>query len=413
MGDTVRLLHFADLHIGVENYGRLDPATGLNQRLVDFLQRFDELIEFAEEHEADLVLFAGDAFRSRAPTPTQQREFARRIRRLSELGIPIVLLAGNHDLSVMKRRASSVDIFHTLSVPHVIVATSPELLRIETRHGLVQVAAVPYPFRQRLLSREQYRHLPLPELDRRVTQAAVALVERLCSQLDDGLPSVLLGHFSVDTAELGSERGIMVGRDVTLPISALVDERWDYVALGHIHKHQDLNPSAKPPVVYAGSLERVDFGEEGQPKGFCWVEISTSDDGTRTVKWQHIPLAARRFVTIRLDVRDAADPMEVVRNVVAGHDVRDSVVRLLIKMTAAQEPGLRDADLGTLLAEAFYVQINREVERVVRDRLSGMEPAGLTLEHLLERYLISKGITKEQLPVYLRAASPIFGSEPG
>ena len=56
--EKIRLLHFADLHIGVENYGRLDPTTGVNRRVLDFLRRFDKLIDYGLEREVDLVTFA-------------------------------------------------------------------------------------------------------------------------------------------------------------------------------------------------------------------------------------------------------------------------------------------------------------------------------------------------------------------
>ncbi|HEY90749.1 MAG TPA: exonuclease SbcCD subunit D, partial [Dehalococcoidia bacterium] len=95
----MKIVHFADLHLGVENYGRIDPDTGLSSRLNDFLFAFDTLIDFAVEKQADLIIFCGDAYKNREPTQTQQREFARRISRLSGSDIPIFLLIGNHDLS--------------------------------------------------------------------------------------------------------------------------------------------------------------------------------------------------------------------------------------------------------------------------------------------------------------------------
>ncbi|HZB96695.1 MAG TPA: metallophosphoesterase, partial [Herpetosiphonaceae bacterium] len=73
-----KMLHLADIHIGMENYGRTDPATGLNTRLQDYLQRFDEALTYALETEpVDIVLIAGDIYKNRTPNPTHQREFAR------------------------------------------------------------------------------------------------------------------------------------------------------------------------------------------------------------------------------------------------------------------------------------------------------------------------------------------------
>ena len=51
------------------------------------------------------------------------------------------------------------------------------------------------------------------------------------------------------------------GRTSCLPGGLVKDKRLSYVALGHIHKAQDLNEGAQPPVIYPGSIERVDFGE--------------------------------------------------------------------------------------------------------------------------------------------------------
>src|SRR3990172_1080066 len=103
----IRLLHFADLHIGMENYGKLDPALGISSRVRDFLDRLDEVKQYAFDHDADLVVFAGDAFKTRDPDPTQQREFAKRIKEFADK-IPLLLLVGNHDVPGMAQKATSV-----------------------------------------------------------------------------------------------------------------------------------------------------------------------------------------------------------------------------------------------------------------------------------------------------------------
>ena len=93
----MKILHCADLHLGVETYGRIDPATGLSSRLLDFLSTLDQVVDYALANKVDLVLFCGDAYKSREPSQTQQREFARRINRLATSGIAVFLLVGNHD----------------------------------------------------------------------------------------------------------------------------------------------------------------------------------------------------------------------------------------------------------------------------------------------------------------------------
>jgi len=80
-------------------------------------------------------------------------------------------------------------------------------------------------------------------------------------------------------------------------------------------------------------------------------------------------------------------------------------------MTAQQEPLLRDTDLVPLLGDAFHAQINRDVDRAVRDRLDGVEPSALTPELLLERYLAATGRDQAEVPAYLNAARAIFAED--
>ena len=117
----INVLHFADIHIGMENFGHIDSSTGINSRVIDFLRRFDEVIDYGLSHEVDLVIFAGDAFKTRDPSPTLQREFARRVKRFVDAQVPVVMLVGNHDLPAMEKKASSIDIYRTLGVPNVII----------------------------------------------------------------------------------------------------------------------------------------------------------------------------------------------------------------------------------------------------------------------------------------------------
>ena len=409
MTDSVRVLHLADIHIGMENYGRIDPATGIHGRVLDFLRRFDEAIEYGLEHDVDLVIFAGDAFKTRDPNPTYQREFARRVKRLSDAGVPTVLLVGNHDLPAMEKKATSLDIFRTLVVPNVIVGWRDELFRVETKRGPVQVACVPYPMRQRLLARDEYRGKNLEELDRALTDIVGDIVRGLAAQLDPAIPAVLAGHFTVGGATFGSERSVMIGSDVVVLKSVLADPSFDYVALGHIHKHQELNGSAYPAIVYPGSLERIDFGEERDPKGFCWVELAR---GATT--WQFVPVSARRFVTLWADARDANDPTQVVLDEIDRHDVTDAVVRVQVKLRAHQESALREKDIVAALTRqgaGYIAAISKEVERETRARLGGATPEGLAPLELLERYFESKNIEPERIHQLLESAKKVISEQ--
>ena len=401
----IRILHLADLHIGMENYGRLDPATGLNGRVMDFLRRLSEVVEFALENEVDLVLFAGDAYKSRDPNSTYRREFARRIKRLADHGIPVVLLVGNHDLPAQERRASSIEIFRTLEVSNVLVAGHDRLYSLTTRRGeKIQVATVPYPIRQRLLAHEEHKDKTIAELDVLVQQLVAENIEALAAQVDPSMPAVLVGHFSVSDAKYGSERSVMLGRDVVVLKSVLANPAWDYVALGHIHRHQELNGGQPPPIVYCGSLERIDFGEEKEPKGFVIADVRRGH-----AEWQFHPVTARRFVTIRADVRDEPDPSKAVLEAITQQEVDDSVVRVIIQARPEQEELLNDAEIRRALDDAYYVaSISKDIERAYRQRLGTESAEGLTPAELLARYLQSKETAPDRIEVLLHYAAEIF-----
>jgi len=354
-----------------------------------------------------VVIFAGDAFKARNPTPTYQRAFARRVKRLADAGVPVVLLVGNHDLPTMVQRASSVDIFRTLDVPNVVVGRAEDVHRVETRHGPMQIATVPYPVRQRLLAHDEYRGLSIEQLDKELRRIVTKNIQAMAAQLDSDMPAVLTAHLSVSGATFGSERSVMIGRDAVVLKSALADPAWDYVALGHIHKHQSLNDGGHPPMVYSGSLERIDFGEEGQPKGFCWVELARGE-----TMWEFVEVDARPFITVRADVRESPNPLMALQQAVAAHDLRDAVVRLILQLRADQEPLVRDRDVRALLSDAYFIGgINREVEREARVRLGNLTPEGLTDRELLAKYLETKNTDPERARVLLEHAEAIFAGD--
>ena len=405
----IRLLHFADLHIGMENFGQLDPETGVNQRVLDFIQRLRDIVDTALEREADLVIFAGDAFKTRDPNPTYQRELARQVMRLAKAGVPIVLLVGNHDIPVIANRASSVDIFRTLEVPNVIVGRKEELHRIQTRRGVIQVGTAPWPQRARLLQMDESRNLNAEQLDQLLATTVADELQHLAAQVDPGLPAVLTGHFTVSGARFGSERSVMIGQDVVINLSALNLPAWDYVALGHIHKHQDLNPGNYPSVVYSGSLERIDFGEEFEPKGFCWVNVLRGE-----TTWEFVSVPARRFITIDADAtQDGETPTEAVLRAIERHDVQDAVVRARVTLLQSQDALFKPRDIERAVRERgarFFVGIQKQIQREIRSRIGVRNPESLTPSQLLERFLISKGTPQDRAESLMALANQIFNA---
>jgi exonuclease SbcD len=389
----MKILHFADLHLGVENYGRIDPETGLSSRLGDFLSAFDEVAAYALNNDIDLVLFCGDAYKSREPSQTHQREFARRIWRLASGGIPVFLLIGNHDLPMAIGRATTMEIFRTLEIENVIVANAPGNYRVETKAGPIQVVALPWARRSALLSREETKNLTFDELNERLERI---LTERLIMEvdgLDRSLPAILAAHVSLSNAKSGSERGMIMGHDYMLLPSIVANPAFDYVALGHIHKRQVLSES--PPVVYPGSLQRIDFSEEEDEKGFYVVDIGQE----REVSFDFHPVKARRFLTIKVNVGpQEADPTQAVLKAIARHQIEDAIVRVQVAIPERLEGLLEEGEIRKALKDAHFIAaIARDVARERRPRMAGWSAEGITPLQALEVYLNSKSTSPERI----------------
>jgi exonuclease SbcD len=392
----MKIIHFADLHLGVESYGRIDPESGLSSRLLDFLAAYDQLVDYALENRVDLVLFCGDAYKSRDPSQTQQREFAKRIKRLSESGIPVFLLIGNHDLHNAIGRATTTEIFNTLAVENVYVANRPDIHRIPTPSGIIQIVALPWLRRSALLSKEDSKSLNFDQLNHKMQQKLTSIINTKVKELDPKLPSILAAHVWVAGARIGSEDSMTIGQEQVLLTSNVAHPSFDYIALGHIHKHQVL--CQNPPVVYAGSLERLDFGDEGDDKGFYLVGIETdSEPGKRRVSFQFQPVSGRPFITIKADIEPQdPEPTLTILKAIAQQKISDAVVRLQISLPQELEGQIRDGDIKNALKEAHYFTVAKDIKRESRIRLGNRTAEEITPIQALEAYLQSIKVSPER-----------------
>jgi exonuclease SbcD len=411
----LKIIHFSDLHLGVESYGRVDPATGISSRLLDFLNALDQVVDYALENSVDLVLFCGDAYKSREPSQTQQREFAKRINRLSTSGIPIFLLIGNHDMPNAIGKATTTEIFDTLAIKNVYVSNKPDVYKIETKSGAIQVASLPWPRRSTLLSKEETKNLNFQQINEKIQQVLTNIINAHVSKLDPGLPSILAAHVWVVGAKIGSERLMTIGQEHVLLPGNVANPAFDYIALGHIHKHQVI--SENPPVVYAGSLERVDFGEEDDEKGFYLVEIEPDEQtGNRRVSFDFHPVVGRPFRTINVNIEpEDTDPTSTVLRAIQqdGEDKISGVVaRLQLSLPAELEGQLRDNDIRDALKEAYYFTIAKDIGRETRLRLGEKSAEEIAPLEALKTYL-ETNYPPERVELLLEYGEKLITGEEG
>lgn len=403
----IKLLHFADAHIDIVNYGRHDPHTGLPLRVMDFLKSLDTIVDAAIAERVDLVLFAGDAYKDRNPAPTFQREWGRRIMRLSQAGIPVLLLVGNHDLSPALGRAHALDAFDTLQVPRVRVLDKPTFLQPKDLWGLpLQVIALPWISRSGLMAALNLSASDPGKIFAALEERLVELVQDWLQDADPGLPVVLTAHASVQGAIYGGERTVMLGGDLVLPGSLVRDPRLDYVALGHIHKSQDLNPHAHPPVIYPGSIERVDFGEAADEKFFVLAEV---ERGRTQVTWRKLA-GIRPFVDLRVVLESQENVTESLLAALPPADVLEgAVVRLVLEYPCAWEALVDESALREVTAGALEFHLVKRPRMEVRIRLPEDNTiSSLTPLELLKRYWQAIHLDEQEIETLGKLAQEIM-----
>ena len=179
--------------------------------------------------------------------------------------------------------------------------------------------------------------MTIEQIRQKIEELFTEGIQKCVEGLDPTIPAVLAGHVTINGAETGTERSMMLGQDHSLFPSAVHKAELDYVALGHVHKHQVLREN--PMVVYSGSLQRVDFSEEGDTKGFCVVELDPSAaQGERLREFRFQPVNARPFLTIDVKVSPGdGDPTASVVREIMRRNVNGSIVRLKIALPAGLE----------------------------------------------------------------------------
>jgi DNA repair protein SbcD/Mre11 len=360
----IKILHLSDIHMGSGfAHGKTNPETGLNTRLEDFVSTLECCIDRALAEPVDLVLFGGDAFPDATPPPVVQQAFAKQFRRLADAEIPTVLLVGNHDQHSQGQGGASLSIYRTLGVPGFVVGDRLETHRLQTRNGVVQVITLPWITKSTLLTRPETEGLAMAEVNQLLIDRLRVALEGEIRRLDPKLPTVLLGHLMVDAACYGAERFLAVGKGFTVPLALLTRPCFDYVALGHVHRHQIL--CEQPPVVYPGSIERVDFSEEKEDKGYVLVELA---QGSAQVEF--CPLQTRKFRTIEVDVSDQDEPQAILLQAIQAESLQDAVVRLIYHLRSDQLDRIDNSELHAALQSAHSYTIQPElVSQLARPRL--------------------------------------------
>lgn len=395
MAHNIRFFHTGDIHFGVENYGRIDPKTGIHTRLTDFERALSTCIDAAIEQDVDLFVFAGDAYKTAYPTPTQQKLLMNQWFRLQEANIPLVIVVGNHDHPLSFGRAHALDVFGNIRHHGFYLFSKPQAVTIQTKSGPVQVVGVPWPMRHNVLAKEVHQLKSAVEVTDYLSQRVCEIIRQFAEKLDPTLPSILTGHLTVANGVFsGSERRAVYGTDPLFLPSQLAIEPFDYVALGHLHRYQNLNEKGRCPVVYSGSPERVDFGERKEPKGYCDVTITTGAEKKTDHRFVELPV--RPMLQIEVKLKEEGNATEQVLAAIAQHDLTNAIIKVVYHVPAGYRDAVDITAVQRACKSAHYITGIVPVHALAtRSQRTGVS-SQMSTDELLDRYLKARNIAPKE-----------------
>jgi len=322
----IRFIHTADIHFGMENYGRIDTKTGIHSRLLDFVKALNTCIDTAIEESVDFFLFAGDAYKTHHPSQTQQKMLLECFLRLYKAHIPIIIVIGNHDHPLSFGKAHTLDLFGALPLDGFHVFSKPGTFTLHTKNGPINIVGIPWPSRNSIAIADKHKEKSTCELTEYISSAVAHIITDYAQKLDPTIPAILASHITVSTGIFsGSEKRAIYGSDPMLLPSQLTIAPFDYVALGHLHRYQNLNASGYPAVVYSGSIERIDFGERKEEKGFCLVSIPEKNKAHHTF----ISIATRPFIQIDVQLKPGIIQTDQILDAIKKHNLKDAIVKIV------------------------------------------------------------------------------------
>lgn len=348
VGAAVRILLFADTHLGIDLPAR--PRVERRRRGHDFFANYERVLQAARDHAVHAVVHGGDVFyRSRVPASLVQAGFAP-LKRLADAGTPVYVVPGNHERS---------------AIPFPLLAEHPRIHLFDRPRTFtaqwdgVRVALAGFPFR-RTGVREAFTGV----LSQTGWEGAGAEVNLLCL------------HQCVEGATVGPQNYTFRNADDVVRAND-VPAAFAAVLAGHIHRHQVLSTDLRgrplpTPVLYPGSIERTSFAERAEEKGYVVLEVTPGDRGGILRRWAFHPLPARPMMIDDIQA-DGADRcvvhqclMEAIRRA-----PNDAVLR--IRVHGMPAPGgftaLRAAAVRALVPDTMNVEIALvDVERPGRSR---------------------------------------------
>lgn len=273
----MRIIHFADTHLGFAEYTKIDPETGINLREADTYRAFSKVVDYIRKNSPDIVLHSGDLFETSRPSNRAINFALKEIAKISQMGIPFVLISGNHSTPRSRSSGSIFEAFEIFNDIHPVYKSKYEKMLINN----VAFHCIPHMVSEEELNSAFEAIRPDPKAKYNVVVSHVGVTAAV---------QYKMGEFN----------------ELMIPIGALTKKGdLDYIALGHYHKYLPLTHNA----YYSGSTERFSFREANDVKGFMDLDLDNK-------RFKFIPIEVREMMIFEpincgnLNVREIENEVE-------------------------------------------------------------------------------------------------------
>lgn len=287
-----KFIHTADLHLGFK-YRTKSLMGRSDERKNELFDTFERLINYANDHDIDLIVISGDLFERDLLTYTETKELMKIID--SYFG-KIVLSAGNHDFF-------AEDYLYNNFTKNLYVFKSSSIEKIDIADNVCIYGA---SWINNFESNFNFKKV----------------------KLDNIKYNIFMCHGDINKGKY------------KIDLSGINESGFDYIALGHIHKHGQVSCNA----YYAGSLEPLDFGELGE-HGFYEVDVEKNEVS-------FVPFSQREFKVVDIIIDEEDDFLSVINKFAALEDRDKDFYRINVKGTIS--PDLNINRIINIVKDKFY-----------------------------------------------------------
>lgn len=292
----MKIIHTSDWHLG-SNWNGID-------RTDELFEQVDCVFKTVRENQADVLLVAGDIFEriSRERLHQVSKRLAEKLKDLTATSnCHAVLVPGNHDLREHFAMMKTFLELESGKAERIHIVEGYEKFEIDS----VQFVCLPYPDPERLEAFGKFRSsekIGKAERNKSLSDDLAEFVGSVAEKIDSSKPAVFVTHLQIIGVKYdASPKEASYNEDVSLATNCL-PQNVSYIALGHIHKCQQIEKSAVP-CWYSGSFDRMDFGERGDEnnKFVLLVEI---DEQTKKATVEKVPIECSRFDEITISAEE-------------------------------------------------------------------------------------------------------------